>query len=185
LQGDGSDKPITTLADSLDEPGMLSAVIERFANLLNADPQSGIDDFGSRPQCRHHFIFCYQTMGIPNKKIEYCEGLRSEKNLLRAAQEGSVRRVEDEGIKYEPRPVAHLPPLWGRLGGPAPTFTEILRSHYCHKWPVRVNDRGAMRLKARFTSEDVQTTNFPMWPGWLGTYSASFSRSSLNSPLLS
>jgi hypothetical protein len=41
----------------------------------------------------------YQTMGISDKKIEYGDGLGSENNLFRAAQEGSVRRVEDEGIK--------------------------------------------------------------------------------------
>jgi len=40
-----------------------------------------------------------QTTGISNKKIEYGNGLKSEDNLLRAAQEGSVRRFEDEGIK--------------------------------------------------------------------------------------
>lgn len=49
-------------------------------------------------------------MWISNEKVEYREGLGSEDNLFRAAQEGSVRRVEDERIKYEPRPVAHLPP---------------------------------------------------------------------------
>jgi hypothetical protein len=37
--------------------------------------------------------------GISDKKIAHGEGLRSEDNLFRAALEGSVRRVEDEGIK--------------------------------------------------------------------------------------
>jgi hypothetical protein len=46
-------------------------------------------------------------MGFSDEKIEYSEGLDLD------AQEGSVRRVEDEGIKYKLRPVAHLPPLWG------------------------------------------------------------------------
>ena len=41
----------------------------------------------------------YQTMGISDRKTGYGEGLRSEDNLFRAAQEGLVRRVEDEGIK--------------------------------------------------------------------------------------
>ena len=41
----------------------------------------------------------YQTMGISDKKTGHGEGLRSENNLFRAAQEGLVRRVEDEGIK--------------------------------------------------------------------------------------
>jgi hypothetical protein len=30
---------------------------------------------------------------------------------------------------------------------PAPGFTEILRSQYCHKWPVRVNDRASAKTK--------------------------------------
>jgi len=38
-------------------------------------------------------------MGISHKKIEYGEGLQSEDNLFCAALEGSIRRVEDEGIK--------------------------------------------------------------------------------------
>ena len=38
-------------------------------------------------------------MGISDKKIEYGEELKSEDNLFRAAQEGLIRRVEDEGIK--------------------------------------------------------------------------------------
>jgi hypothetical protein len=42
---------------------------------------------------------CYQTMGISGEKIEHREGLRFEDNLFCAAQEGLVRRVEDEGIK--------------------------------------------------------------------------------------
>ena len=37
-------------------------------------------------------------MGISGE-IEYDEALRYEDNLFRAAQEGSVRRFEDEGIK--------------------------------------------------------------------------------------
>jgi hypothetical protein len=37
-------------------------------------------------------------MGISEEKIEY-DGLRPENNLFRTAQEGSVRRFEDEGIK--------------------------------------------------------------------------------------
>ena len=49
--------------------------------------------FFSRITLRH------QTMGISEEKIEYGDGLRSEDNLFRAAQEGSVRRFEDEGIK--------------------------------------------------------------------------------------
>jgi hypothetical protein len=44
-------------------------------------------------------VFVYQTMGISDKKTGHGEGLRSENNLFRAAQEGLVRRVEDEGIK--------------------------------------------------------------------------------------
>jgi hypothetical protein len=68
--------------------------------LPNADPQGGIDDFGSRPERRHDLGLRYQTMeGISDKKIAHGEGLRSEDNLFRAALEGSVRRVEDEGIK--------------------------------------------------------------------------------------
>ena len=65
----------------------------------NADPQGGIDDFGSRPARRHDLGLHYQTIGISDKKIGYGEGLTSEDNLFRAAQERSVRRVEDEGIK--------------------------------------------------------------------------------------
>jgi hypothetical protein len=42
---------------------------------------------------------CYQPTGISEEKIEYGDGLGSENNLFRAAQEGSVRRFEDEGIK--------------------------------------------------------------------------------------
>ena len=53
----------------------------------------------------------YQTMGISDRKTGNAEGLRSEDNLFRAALERLVRRVEDEGIKQKPRPVAHLPPL--------------------------------------------------------------------------
>ena len=42
---------------------------------------------------------CYQTTEISDQKIGYGYGLGPEDNLLRAAQEGSVRRAEDEGIK--------------------------------------------------------------------------------------
>jgi hypothetical protein len=38
-------------------------------------------------------------MGISDKKVEYGGALRSEDNLFRAALEGLIRRVEDEGIK--------------------------------------------------------------------------------------
>jgi hypothetical protein len=38
-------------------------------------------------------------MEISDEKIEHGEGLESEKNFFRAAQEELVRRVEDEGIK--------------------------------------------------------------------------------------
>jgi hypothetical protein len=38
-------------------------------------------------------------MGISDEKIEYGAGLKSEDNLFRAALEGLIRRVEDEGIK--------------------------------------------------------------------------------------
>ena len=41
----------------------------------------------------------YQTMGISDQKIEHGESLRSENNLFRAVQEGSARRIEEEGIK--------------------------------------------------------------------------------------
>jgi hypothetical protein len=36
---------------------MLGIVIERFADLLNADPQSRIDDFGPRPERCHELVF--------------------------------------------------------------------------------------------------------------------------------
>jgi hypothetical protein len=38
-------------------------------------------------------------MEISDKRIEYGEVLQSEENLFRAALEGLIRRVEDEGIK--------------------------------------------------------------------------------------
>lgn len=41
----------------------------------------------------------YKTMGISDKKTGQGEGLRSEDNRFRAAQEGLIRLVEDEGIK--------------------------------------------------------------------------------------
>jgi hypothetical protein len=44
-------------------------------------------------------VFVTRRMGISDKKTGHGEGLKSENNLFRAAQKGSVRRVENEGIK--------------------------------------------------------------------------------------
>ena len=38
------------MPNGFDELGILSIVIERFANLPNADPQGSIDDFGSQSE---------------------------------------------------------------------------------------------------------------------------------------
>jgi hypothetical protein len=38
------------LPNGFGELGILSIVIERFANLPNADPQGSIDDFGSQSE---------------------------------------------------------------------------------------------------------------------------------------
>ena len=69
-------------------------IIERFANLLNADSQGGSDDFGSRPERRHDLGLRYQPMGISDEKVEHSEGLRSEKKIFpcRAGEIGSACR---------------------------------------------------------------------------------------------
>src|SRR5262249_15961574 len=96
-------------------------------DLLDADPQGGIDDSGPRPERRHDLVFGYQTMGISDEKIEYREALGSEDNLFRPVQEGLVRRVEDEGIKQNQCPVAHLPPLESGEWSPPP---QVLQKFY-------------------------------------------------------
>jgi hypothetical protein len=66
-------------------------------------------------------------MGIPDEKVEYRVVLGPEDDFFRGAQEKSVRRVEDEGIKYEPCPVAHLPPLGVGEWSPRP---QVLQKFY-------------------------------------------------------